>query len=158
MSFEPAFRIHLADPLGFTDCPLILTAVYPAKNGLGAEWFLIIPEGKGSLLSQSSRLEHLPPPDSRLHIDEQLLLDEALDQARVRLRRYVLENKGTSAPLLLATPTAMHPADHHYLVRLWMRGAYCGCLSEIRAKTHCPALADNLAWIHSLPMLTLGEL
>ncbi|MFH0934196.1 MAG: hypothetical protein V1879_03250, partial [Pseudomonadota bacterium] len=97
-------------------------------------------------------------PESRERIDEELLLSEALDQATLRLRRFIREKHDVSALLLLAGQTALKPSDHNHFVKLWLRGSWCGCLSEIRAKSGCTALTDTLEWVHSLPMLSSGEL
>lgn len=159
MNFQPTFRIHLADPLGFADTPFIVTAAYTTAAGVPrAEWFLVIPEGKGLVFSQRNKLDLKIFPDDRVLFDEEWLLNDALEQAKVRLRRYVMDNKGSFAPLLLAKPLEMQPSDHNHLVRLWMRGAYCGCLSEIRAKSECAHLVDTLFWIHGLPMLTTSDI
>lgn len=159
MNFQPTFRIHLAAPLGFVDTPFIITTAYTNTKGLPrAEWFLVVPQDKGLLFAQRNKLDHNIFPDNRVKFDEELLLNEALDQAKLRLRRYIQENKTKLSPLLLATHTEVQPSDQDHLVKLWMRGSYCGCLSEIRAKSECPALVETLVWIHSLPMLTVGDL
>ena len=158
MNFQPVFRVHLADPLGFVDTPFIVTTAYTAREVPCAEWFLVVPEDKGLLFAQRNKLDYDSIPDKRLRIDEELLLNEALDQARLRLRRYMVEHKSDLAPYLLATATAVHASDHDHLVKLWMRGSYCGCLSEIRAKSRCSALTDTLVWIHGLPMLAASDL
>lgn len=159
MNFPPAFRVHLADPLGSVDTPFIVTTAYTTAAGLPrAEWFLVVAEGKGTLFAQRNTLDHKIFPDSHVKLDEELLLNEMLDQAMLRLRRYIFENKGRLAPLLLATQIEVQPSDHNHLVKLWMRGSYCGCLSEIRAKSECTALIDTLVWIHGLPMLATGDL
>lgn len=159
MNFQPTFRLHLAAPLGFVDTPFIITTTYTNTKGLPrAEWFLVVPQDKGILFAQRNKLDHKTFPDNRVKFDEELLLNEALDQAKLRLRRYIQENKTKLSPLLLATPTETQPGDQDYLVKLWMRGSYCGCLSEIRAKSECPALVETLLWIHGLPMLTVGDL
>lgn len=152
------FRIHLADPLGLADVPIIVTAVYTTSGKPRSEWFLIVPEGKGMVFSQRNKLEQDSFPEGRIKFDEELMLSDALDQARLRLRRYILENKGSNAMLLLTKPTGVHAVDQEQLVKLWMHGSYCGCLSEMRAKTGCIALADLLVWIHGLPMLSSSEL
>lgn len=159
MSFQPTFRIHLAAPLGFVDTPFIITTAYTNAKGFPrTEWFLVVPQDKGLLFAQRNKLDHNTFPDNHVNFDEELLLNEALDQARLRLRRYIQENKAKLSPLLLATHTEVQPADQDYLVKLWMRGSYCGCLSEIRAKSECPALVETLVWIHNLPMLATGDL
>jgi hypothetical protein len=159
MNFQPSFRIHLADPLGLVDTPFIITTVHSNPGGYPrAEWFLVVPEGKGVLFSQRVTLDHKTFPDSRVKFDEELLLSEVLDQAILRLRRYILETKGDTAQLMLARRIEVQPGDHNHLVKLWMRGSYCGCLSEIRAKSECPAWTDTLVWIHGLPMLATGNL
>jgi hypothetical protein len=159
MNFQPSFRIHLADPLGLVDTPFIVTTVYSNPGGYPrAEWFLVVPEEKGVLFSQRNTLDHKTFPDSRVKFDEELLLSEMLDQAKLRLRRYILETKGDSARSMLAKQIEVQPVDHDHLVKLWMRGSYCGCLSEIRAKSECTALTDTLVWIHGLPMLATGNL
>jgi hypothetical protein len=159
VNFQPTFRIHLVDPLGLVDTPFIVTTVFTNSAGLPrSEWFLVAPEGKGTLFSQRNKLDHKTFPDGRVKFNEELMLNEALDQAKLRLRRYILENKGNDAPLLLATPTGVQPSDHNHLVKLWMRGSYCGCLSEIRAKSECSPLIETLVWIHGLPMLATLDL
>jgi hypothetical protein len=159
MNFQPTFRVHLTDPLGFVDAPFIVTTAYTTpKEQPRAEWFLVVPEGKGLLFSQRNKLDLQTFPDNRVRFDEDLLLDEALDQARLRLRRYIQEKKEKLSPLLLAKPTELQPSDHNHLVKVWMRGSYCGCLSEIRAKSECAALIETLVWIHGLPMLSVGDL
>jgi hypothetical protein len=159
MNFQPTFRVHLAGPLGLVDTPFIVTTAYTTAADLPrAEWFLVVPDGKGMLFAQRNVLDYKTFPEHRVDFDEELLLNEVLDQAMLRLRRYILENKGSFAPLLLATQSAAQPADHNHLVKLWMRGSYCGCLSEIRAKSECQALIDTLVWIHGLPMLATNDL
>ncbi len=157
MNFEPTFRIHLAQPHGLVDTPVIISTTYANAAGHAeAEWFLVIPEDKGILFAQRNKLDLQSFPDEHVIFDEELFLNEALDQAILRLRRYI-ENKESSTPLLLSTQTTVQPCDHNHLVKLWMRGAYCGCLSEIRAKSGCSALIDTLVWIHGLPMLATGD-
>ena len=159
MHFQSAFRVHLADPLGLVDTPFIVTTAYTTATGLPrAEWFLVVPKGKGLLFSQRNKLDHLTFPDARVKFDDELLLGDALDQAILRLRRYISENKGGDAALLLAKSTKVHASDVNHLVKLWMRGSCCGCLSEMRAKSECAALIDALIWIHGLPMLANSEL
>jgi hypothetical protein len=158
LHFQPTYRIHLADPLGLVDTPFIVTTAYTTATGLPrAEWFLVVPESKCLLFSQRNKLDHLTFPESRIKFDEELLLSSALDQAILRLRRYITENKGSKAMLLLAKHTRVQPADFDHLVKLWMRGSCCGNLSEIRAKSECSALTDLLVWIHGLPMFTNSE-
>src|SRR5512147_2698194 len=95
MNFDPTYRVHLAAPLGLIDTPFIVTTAYTTATGQPrAEWFLVIPDGKGMLFSQRNRLDLSTFPDSHVTCDEELLLNEALDQAKLRLRRYILENKG----------------------------------------------------------------
>jgi hypothetical protein len=159
MYFQSTFRIHLADPLGLVDVPFIVTSAYTNAAGRPrAEWFLVVPENKGILFSQRNKLDLDTFPENRIKFDEEFMLSEALDQALLRLRRYILENKGSDAPLLLATATGAQPCDHHHLAKLWMRGSCCGCLSEMRAKSECAALIDMLVWIHGLPMLATQDL
>ncbi len=159
MHFPPTFRVYLADPLGSVDTPFVVTTAYTTTAGQPrSEWFLVIPEDKGMLFAQRNKLDHTVFPDGRVKFDEDLLLNEALDQAILRLRRYILENKASFAPLLLAKPIEARPGDHNYLVKLWMRGSYCGCLSEIRAKSECEPLIETLVWIHGLPMLAMNDL
>ncbi len=159
MALQPEYRIHLADPLGLVDTPFIVTTAYAGTDGQPrSEWFLVIPEEKGLLFSQRSMLALDPSSDSRLVFDAELLLNEALECAGLRLRRYIQETRGDAAQQLLTMPTAMRPGDHTHLVKLWMRGAYCGSLSEIRAKSGCAPLIDTLIWIHGLPMLASNEL
>jgi hypothetical protein len=141
------------------DTPFIVTTAYSTVAGLPrAEWFLVIPGGKGMLYARRISLDHKTFPDARVKFDEELLLKEALDQAKLRLRSHVREKKEKLAPLLLAKPFETFASDHNHLVKLWMRGAYCGCLSEIRAKSECTALTDILIWIHGLPMLSANDL
>ncbi len=159
MDFQPTFRVHLVDPLGFVDTPVIVSTAYiDAKGYPKAEWFLVIPEEKGLLIAQRNKLDSTTFPEDRVAFNEELLLNEALDQAKLRLRRHILEHNEKISPLLLASPTQVQLSDHNHLVKLWMRGSYCGCISEIRGKSECVPLIDTLAWIHGLPMLAIGDL
>ena len=159
MNLSPTYRIYLAAPLGLVDTPFIITSVYSTEKGLPrSEWFLVIPEGKGVIFSQRNTLDIGTLSDDLSMIDETLLLDAALDQAKLRLRRYILENKGSFAPLLLVAPLEVQPCDQDHLVKLWLRGSLCGSLSDIRAKSECTPLIDLLVWIHGLPMLASNDL
>ena len=159
MHFQSTFRIHQADPLGLADIPFIVTSAYTNAAGLPrAEWFLVIPENKGILFSQRNKLDLNSFPEGHIKFDEEFMLNEALDQAKLRLRRYIQESKGSEASLLLATATNVQVSDINHLVRLWMRGSCCGCLSEMRAKSECAVLVDTLVWIHGLPMLATQDL
>jgi hypothetical protein len=159
MNFLSTFRVHLTDPLGFVDSPIIITTAYTTPKELPrSEWFLIVPEGKGLLFSQRSKLDLSTFPEKRMRFDEELLLEDALDQARLRLRKYIQEKKEKLSPLLLAKQTEVQASNQEHLAKVWMRGAYCGSISEIRAKSECPALIDTLIWIHGLPMLTIGDI
>ena len=159
MNLKPTFRVHLSAPLGLVDTPFIISTVYSTATGLPrSEWFLVVPEGKGTLFSQRNKLDLEVFPDNHVMLDEELLLNEALDQARLRLRQYIQKSNAKLAPLLLAAPTEVLASDHHHLVKLWMRGSCCGCLSEIRAKSECSPLVETLVWIHGLPMLTSSDL
>jgi hypothetical protein len=159
MNFQSAFRVHLADPLGFEDTPFIVTTAYTTSKGFPcSEWFLVVPEGKGQLYAQRNKLDLIATPDERVKIDEALLLGSSLDQAVLRLRRHIMENKQKLAPLLLAKQTAVQESSRDHLVGLWMRGRYCGCLSEIRAKSECPALIDTMSWLLGLPMLSVSDI
>jgi hypothetical protein len=159
VNFKPTFRVHLTAPHGLVDTPFIVTTVYTTTTGLPrSEWFLVVPEGKGALYAQRNTLDLGTFPDDHVIFDEELLLNEALDQARLKLRQYILEHHEQSAALLLAAPTAVQASDHYHLVKLWLRGSCCGCLSEIRAKSECSALIETLVWIHGLPMLATSDL
>ncbi|MDD5058936.1 MAG: hypothetical protein PHQ60_13785 [Sideroxydans sp.] len=159
MEFKPSFRVHLADPLGYIDTPFIVTTAYTSAKGFPrAEWFLVIPEDKGLLIGQRNKLDQADFAEERVEFNEELLLNEALDQAILCLRSHTMERKAKLSPLLLASHIGVKLSDHHHLVKLWMRGSYCGSLSEIRAKTECTPLKETLVWIHGLPMLSVGDL
>lgn len=159
MNIQSTFRVFLADPLGLIDTPFIVTTSYASAAGMPrSEWFLVVPEGKGLLFSQRNRLDIKTFPESRVLVNEELLLNEALDQAVLALRRYIQERNNVSALLLLSRPTKVRPVDHTHFVKLWMRGSCCGCISEIRAKSECTALTDTLQWVHGLPMLASSGL
>ena len=159
MNFQPSFRIHLAAPLGFPDTPFIITTAY--VNALGypkGEWFLVVPEGDGILFAKLTKLDYKEFPEGPVSFDEEFLLNEMLEQAKLRLRRYISENKGVDAPFLLSSRLDVLLSNQNLLASLWMRGSYCGCLSEIRAKTECMPLAETLGWIFGLPSLTARDL
>ncbi len=159
MDFEPTFRIHLAQPHGMADIPVIVSTTYTDAAGHPeAEWFLVIPEEKGILYAQRSRLELQAVPGERMDLDEEFFLNEALDQGVLRLRSHIAKTREAADTSLLATSTTVQACDETQLAKLWMRGAYCGCLSEIRAKSRCAPLIDTLVWVHGLPMLAATDL
>ncbi len=159
MDFDPSFRVHLAQPHGMADVSVIISTAYTDATGHPeSEWFLVIPEEKGILYAQRNRLDLQAVPGERMDLDEEFFLGEALDQAVLRLRSHIAKTREASAVELLAAQTSVQPCDEDQLAKLWMRGACCGCLSEIRAKSRCAPLIDTLVWVHGLPMLAATDL
>lgn len=159
MNFQPSFRVHLADPLGFTDTPFIITTVYTSVLGYPeGEWFLVIPSGKGLLFAQRTKLDYKTFPEGPVSFDEEFLLNELLDQAKLRLRKYSFETKGDDALSLLSKRLDVLPSNQNLLVNLWMRATYSECLSDIQTKTECVPLAIFLGWVRRLPTLSSNDL
>jgi len=154
MHFEPTFRIHMVDPLGFQDMPVIVTTAFTTHNGLPkGEWFLVIPEGEGILFAQRTMLQYPEIPEGPVTFDDAFLLDEVFDQAKLRLRRYIFETKGEEARALLSRPLSVMPSNQNLFVSLWMSNRYRSCLTKIHAKTQCARLSELLGWVLDLPML-----
>jgi hypothetical protein len=155
VKFEPTFEIHTADPLGFVECPFIMTTAY-TKDGAypQGEWFLVVPEGKGIVLAQRVRLDVPDFSENLIKVDAKFLLSELLEQAKLRLRGYIFETRGSDSLALLSKRLETLPSNEGLLVSYHMRGIFDSCLDEISSRTKCPALSEFLTSVLELPRFT----
>ena len=159
MNFQPDFRVHVADPMGFADQPVIITAVYTDHAGYPkGEWFLIVPDDDKSLFARQTRLKFREFPSGPVSFDEEFIFNEVLSQAKLRLRQYIIETKGGEAFSLLSKRLDELTSNQNLLVNLWMRGDYSECLNRIHGKTGCKKLTEFLDWLISLPIFTNEKL
>lgn len=154
MRFESTFQVHVADPIGFEESPFIVTTAYTNPGGYPkGEWFLVVPDGEGNSFAQRLRLEDNAFPEGPVQFDESFLLKEMLSQAKLRLRRYIMETKGKEALPLLAKRMDALPSDPSLFVNFWLRGVFADSLAGIRNMTECDPLRDFLSWVFELPTL-----
>lgn len=159
MIFQPSFRVHVADPLGLVDMPFIITSAYTNRGGYPVgEWFLIVPENKKHPFAQRTRLNYKEFPAGTVSFDEEFLFNEMLNQAKLRLHQYILEQKGPEWFSLLAKRLDVLSSNQNLFVNLWLRGGYSECLESIHKKTECEPLADFLEWVCRLPKFTTQDL
>ena len=158
MNFSPVYRVHVADPLGFADNPFIVTTAYTNAGGYPkGEWFLFVPDGSGVLYAQRTRLDHTTFPAGQVMFDEDFLLNELLEQAKLRLRRHILETQPDRALELLSRRLDALPSSSNLFVNLWMRSNYQAQLIEIGRKTECDPLMEFLRWVAGLPVLSNSD-
>ena len=159
MEFTPKYQIYLADTLGLSDNPFIVTTAYTNVGGYPkGEWFLVVPEGMGKLFAQRTRLEYTAFPEGPVVFDEEFLLNDLLEQAKLKLRAYIFETNSEKKLGLLSKRLDVLPSNHNLFVNFWLHGSYRECLAEIQQKTECGPLADFLAWVLELPALSVRDL
>lgn len=159
MEFTPKYQIYLADPLGFSDNPFIVTTAYTNIGGYPkGEWFLVVPEEKGKLFAQKTRLDCKTFPEGPVVFDEEFLLNDMLEQAKLKLRAYIFETNGEKALGLLSKRLDVLPSNQNLFVNFWLHGNYRECLAQIQQKTECGPLAEFLGWVLDLPALSVRDL
>nr|WP_281771003.1 hypothetical protein [Lautropia mirabilis] len=85
------------------------------------------------------------------------MLEEALEQARVCLKRHI-ENQCLGKEILLSSgELGFDLVDIMFLVRLWVRGSG-EFLLGIQNKTRCDGLREELEPIFKLPKLICKEI
>ena len=85
------------------------------------------------------------------------MLGEALEQARVCLKRHI-QNQCSGKELFLSSgELGLDLVDIMYLVRLWVRGSG-EFLLDIQNKTRCIGLWEELEPIFKLPKLACTEI
>lgn len=158
MEFKPDYRIYLADPLGFSDNPFIVTTVYTNAGGYPkGEYFLVVPEGNGKIFTQEVCLKLQVFPEGQVKFDEVFLLNDMLEQAKRKLRTYILQTQGDQALDLLSKRLDVMETSKNQFVNFWLHGSYHGCLREIRWGTQCGPLGEFLQWVFDLPTFDVRD-
>lgn len=159
MDFKPSFHVHIAERLCFVDMPVIITTAYTNPGGYArGEWFLIIPEKEKHLFAERTSLGFREFPKEPVTFGEEFLLNELLNQAKLRLHQHIIENKGIEASALLAKHLDVLPSNQNLLVNLWMRGGYIECLKSIHDKTECEPLAEFIRLVFGLPKFSRQDI
>lgn len=89
-------------------------------------------------------------------LTEEFMLGEALEQARVCLKRHIQNQFSGKEIFLSSSELGLEPVDVMYLVRMWVRG-YGKFLWDIQSKTRCDGLREDIEPIFKLPELNYTE-
>lgn len=156
----PQFKVYAAEVMPVGDVAVIITTAFTNPDGYPrAESFLIIPDEECTLCMKSLSFEVKSFKNSPVELNEEFMLQEALNQALVELRLYVdrlSEKKGFGLPC--ARPEFIED-NQNLLVHLWVRGRCFERLDKIARKTQCEPLHELLNRIvSSLPQIRRDEL
>jgi hypothetical protein len=158
MTLEPKYKVYLAEPLGFSDSPFIITTAYTNAGGYPmGEWFLVVPkflgdqEGDCNLFARRVLLRQTSVPVGPATFNEEFLLNELLNQAKGRLRTYIFETKGREALPLLAKRPEVIESNANLFVNFRLNRTFGSCLDDIMNETKCEPLAETLELVLQWP-------
>jgi len=139
------YQLFTVEPLGPHDLPLVIVAAYRNPGGyLKGEWFIVIPDAETTVLAQATRFSYKDIPADLGNLDETFMEREMLDQAKLRLRKYVHDNKIELDAGKMRWQPEMRAADKTLFIHLWVRGGYVDALGRVVRATACEALKADI--------------
>ena len=138
-----AYKLFSAEPVGPDDGPLLITTSYRNPGGyLKGEWFIIIPGAEAKLLGQATRFDYREIPPDLGQLDEAFMQREMLEQAKLRLRTYIHQNKIELGQR--QWQPEIREADKSLFIHLWVRGGYIDVLRKVFHATSCEELRADI--------------
>jgi len=151
----PKFNVYAGEIAGLGEVAVIITTAYTNAGGYPrAEYFLIIPDDKCTGYAHRLFFDVQSFQDSPIELNEQLMLAEALNQARIDLRLYLAKSVQGSGIALPHAGPAIIEDNSNLLVHLWLRGKCAERIVEVASKTDYPPLKDLLRAIAKLPTIS----
>ncbi len=139
------YQLFTVEPLGPHDLPLVIVAAYRNPGGyLKGEWFIVIPDTEPTVLAQATRFSYKEMPADLGKLDESFMEREMLDQARLRLRRFIHEKKIELGAGKSRWQPELREADKSLFIHLWVRGGYVDALGKVVRATACDALRADI--------------
>lgn len=155
----PEFELYTVEPVGIAIIPFIVTAAYTNPGGYPiAEWFLAIPDEKCSFFAQRLRFRVRSFPPGEIELTEQLMIREALEQAKLRLRQYLFETKEAKGSQAYFHSSDVVESNKDFFVHYWIRGQCAEHLEKIADATEHDPLRNFLMGVMSLPKIHCQDL
>jgi hypothetical protein len=153
------YQIYSARIPAFTDTGVVILTVFFNPGGyLIGEWFLLLPDEKGTVLATRLRFDVKSfNDDCPIQLDENFMLEQTFGQASASLLHYINDKRGKSFSGGMDPSALIRPGDLKLLVHLWVRGS-CKNLVEVYRKTECDLLRDAVRPILDLPSISTGPL
>lgn len=150
------FKVFDAEVLPFGEVAVIVTTAWFNAGGYPkAEAFLILPDEKHTVVANKLAFDAKTFEDSPLTLDENYMLDEALNQALIDLRLYIADfAQRKQIQLPFSTPPVV-PHNWNHLAYLWARGKHAEALKTIKDKTEVIDLAEKIQVAMSISPVTV---
>jgi len=137
---------------------VVITAAYQNAGGYHkAESFLLIPNNEDSLYPRKLDFSVKSFSDSPIELNEELMLNVALDQAKCDLATYLEQRTKEGSSIGFVEAPKIKEDNDNLLIHLWLRGRITQ-LRDVYNKTECEALRGYLDIILGLPVITSKEL
>ena len=146
----PQYKIYAGEPMGFPTVPVIVTTAYANHGGYPrGEWFLAIPDDRHSLFALRIVFAFTSFPEGPFQLNEDTVLREALDEAKLRLRRYLFEARDPQ------NQPSFREADirednRNLFMHYWLRGECMDQLERIFRITEFAPLQTDLQHVLEL--------
>lgn len=152
----PQYKIFSAEVRRFGEPAIIITTAYTNPGGYPrAEYFVLVPDDKHTLLGAQLSFDVKSFKDSPIELNEQLMLDEAMGQARLVLGSYLHKQMEGGALVPLGGP-AIVASNQNALVAGQFHGTFPQ-LAQVPGMTQLDELKQLLAWVLKLPKITRKE-
>lgn len=151
------YRIYSAQITRFGKPAVVITTSFQKFGKLYGEMFCIFHDANLEMGSKIIKFGWWPSEGVSFAITEEFMLEEALEQARVCLRRHIQNQYSGKEVLLSSGGLDFDQVDVMFLVRLWVRGSG-EFLLDIKNKTMCDSLLEKIGVIFNLPKLTCTEI
>ena len=150
----PQFKVYAAEIMPMGEVAVIITTAVANAGGYPrAESFLIVPDEQCTLCANSLAFDVKSFQDSPVELNEEFMLQEALNQASIDLRLNLAKlSKAQGIAIPHASPTIAED-NRNLLVHIWIRGHCFEKLNEIMQKTEFAPLRDFLLPLTKLPAI-----
>ncbi len=153
------YKVPTIEPFTTRAAPFIVTTAYTNAGGyLKAEWFLVVPDDRCTGFAQRACFTVKAFPPGEFQLDEDLMLQDALGQAKVRLSRYLDEQRAAAGERGGSRFPSIEESDKRFFVRYWIHGECVDSLERIRCDTECQPLTEFLRWVVTLPKIERQDL
>lgn len=151
------YRVYSAQVTRFGKPAVVITTSFRKSGKFYGEMFCIFLDANIKMESKIINFGWRPSDGASVALTEEFMLEEALEQARVCLKRHI-ENQCLGKEILLSSgELGFDLVDIMFLVRLWVRGSG-EFLLGIQNKTRCDGLREELEPIFKLPKLICKEI
>lgn len=148
----PKHKLFSAEVRRFGEPAIIITTAYFNPGGYPrAEAFVLIPDNAKTLIANRLSFDVKSFAESPVQLNEELMLSEALGQARIDLLLYLQKNVEEATSLPLGAPMILD-TNVNALVGAQFRGTLPQ-LADVRSKTELQELQELLGLLLKLPKI-----